>query len=1354
MIALMHPVSLTADKPIEVFTPTSAFPALQYLESVDEGGVAWQAGLRTGDFLIEVNHENVVKVGHRQVVNMIRQGGNCLVIKVVTVSRSVDPDYKARKKAPPPPKRAPTTALSTRTKSMALEMEQLDKVGETVQSQKPRHDKATVDKVPSIKPSPTKSVDFNTMEKQGVTVVPHTVPGRSHGSYIGVPKGTMRRQKPIGNAEDEKTFLIPPLPKFTRSLSMPDISEDIPPPPGISPPSPPNNISALIKQRYEPNHSIYTQTSTGKGHTLYREQLGYHRQNSEQYDFQNASVMQQNMCAHNKASVPENPYSEVGTKPLYVPAKPARRKGVLVKQPNVEDSPEKTCSILIPTIIVKEPSTSSSGKSSQGSSIEIETTTSDQPAQLCPEDSLVVSNLFSAAIAGAVRDREKRLKVCRNSPALLSMDLGDKDSSVPTPHLRQTMSIDEGMIGNDKSLQKVLSPPTTVLGVQQSGGGGNTTDFNISELRNEPLITHTESCHNVTGPISLPASKTYSLNDRGFSKHPVTGKMQDNLALGPAASDRAMNEQVQPPLPPAHKADLNQPLFIDTKLRSSIEANFAAAATVDQQNECGGLFRQPTESNHDTEKANKCSHPEQMKNIRNTMQQKSAGLLMFHTVDKTKANLNSQSDGLKQAESLTLDRENAKLPAPNSEPPPLSHSRNVTFSTSVEEPVKFPFCIPPPPLTLLDIEEELDLAEPLPPPLEFANSIDIPEDHLAEILNQKKNSITGGPLPLYHSNASMSGVAESKCLSGLINCMLSHSYLPPPPERFELVTDLSIEEVDSRSSGDPHFEATSTISTVSSISALSSEVTEALDTCVVYTNKQTLSVARPPVPQKPKKSIINKSNALYRDTLIKESIESFRQLPPAPPPPLGCVPQPEPHKTLAHRDSKLWEEPHELQNPLSNPHRKADVISELSSKLQQMNKDRFPKQEGSFDSGSRSTGSSTLAKHQLEEKQKLLSLLHHKLKTDVITRWNSAYEMLERFLEQQPAICAALLSPVLIQDMKDNTEETSVIREIKRVINEDLSKMYTTEQETSLLHKEEREEMYRRVIAEASSSQEQVDGAKVYENPDDSTVKEANSPQPEITGKQDQCPSVSKWRASSLLQSLLGQTFSDASVPLHHQSVYARPEEEMAKYRSTPPFSLSEDPLNWWHANKVTFPLLSKLAKRECAAQSSGTKCSTTMTSCAVPSTPVSCLPTQNSSPASSPAESGPASGCSSSLPASATTPTLTDVFSLLTSPTVKAEQCYSLSSFSSGSLSPLTQFQAAVEKPFTGKPVLLWTKHDVADWLESLNLAEHRKAFLDNEIEGTHLPNLLKEDLVDLGVARVGHRMNIERALKHLMDR
>ncbi|KAI1884706.1 hypothetical protein AGOR_G00229180 [Albula goreensis] len=74
--------------------------------------------------------------------------------------------------------------------------------------------------------------------------------------------------------------------------------------------------------------------------------------------------------------------------------------------------------------------------------------------------------------------------------------------------------------------------------------------------------------------------------------------------------------------------------------------------------------------------------------------------------------------------------------------------------------------------------------------------------------------------------------------------------------------------------------------------------------------------------------------------------------------------------------------------------------------------------------------------------------------------------------------------------------------------------------------------------------------------------------------------------------------------------------------------------------------------------------------------------------------------------------------------------------------------------KPFASKPLPYWTKYDVADWLGYLNLAEHRERFLDNEIDGTHLPSLTKEDYLDLGVTRVGHRMNIERALKRLMDR
>lgn len=46
----------------------------------------------------QVNGQNVVKVGHRQVVNMIRQGGNSLMVKVVMVARNPELEDTVRKR--------------------------------------------------------------------------------------------------------------------------------------------------------------------------------------------------------------------------------------------------------------------------------------------------------------------------------------------------------------------------------------------------------------------------------------------------------------------------------------------------------------------------------------------------------------------------------------------------------------------------------------------------------------------------------------------------------------------------------------------------------------------------------------------------------------------------------------------------------------------------------------------------------------------------------------------------------------------------------------------------------------------------------------------------------------------------------------------------------------------------------------------------------------------------------------------------------------------------------------------------------------------------------------------------------
>lgn len=61
----------------------------------------------------------------------------------------------------------------------------------------------------------------------------------------------------IGITEEERQFLAPPMLKFTRSLSMPDTSEDIPPPPQSLPPSPPPPSPSLYNSPKSPTSRSY-----------------------------------------------------------------------------------------------------------------------------------------------------------------------------------------------------------------------------------------------------------------------------------------------------------------------------------------------------------------------------------------------------------------------------------------------------------------------------------------------------------------------------------------------------------------------------------------------------------------------------------------------------------------------------------------------------------------------------------------------------------------------------------------------------------------------------------------------------------------------------------------------------------------------------------------------------------------------------------------------------------------------------------------------------------------------------------------------------------------------------------------
>jgi hypothetical protein len=54
----------------------------------------------------------------------------------------------------------------------------------------------------------------------------------------------------------------------------------------------------------------------------------------------------------------------------------------------------------------------------------------------------------------------------------------------------------------------------------------------------------------------------------------------------------------------------------------------------------------------------------------------------------------------------------------------------------------------------------------------------------------------------------------------------------------------------------------------------------------------------------------------------------------------------------------------------------------------------------------------------------------------------------------------------------------------------------------------------------------------------------------------------------------------------------------------------------------------------------------------------------------------------------------------------------------------------------------------DVVVWLRSLGLGKYEAAFRENEIDETVLPSLTHENLKELGVTALGHRLKLLEAI------
>uniref|UniRef100_A0A8L0DQH9 SH3 and multiple ankyrin repeat domains protein 3 n=1 Tax=Oncorhynchus mykiss TaxID=8022 RepID=A0A8L0DQH9_ONCMY len=899
-----------AETPIEEFTPTPAFPALQYLESVDVEGVAWRAGLRTGDFLIEVHGVNVVKVGHKQVVSLIRQGGNSLLMKVVSVTRKPESEEVVRKKAPPPPKRAPSTTLTLRSKSMTAELEELASVR---RRRGERLDEMLAPQEPvTLRSQPTEADYRAATVKQRPTGRRIT---QSEISHLCTALGSLSNSDlfPLtspGATEEDRLSVLAGEHRFPRSSSMTDSLRDhshshsIPPPPQTAPPPPPS----LYYLDTGPPPAFCPPPPPARGHSQGHDPGGRSSFKPSSLDLDRPYDPSPRQSSHaerqkkarsmiilqdsshlpveptdiprpsasatpperikRKGRVIDNPYANVGqfSIGLYTPTKPQRKKSPLVKQLQVEDAQERA-SIALAAAHSRE--TSPSGRHPH--------------------------------------THKRRLEERRKSTVFQSVGTmeGGSGSAPEPPSYTTSRSIDERLLSRELGQ---LPPPA--LALRPSPGG---TTF----------------------------------------IHPLTGKPLDPnspLALALAARERALTSQSQSPASspePRTKQDRagvggqGASLFIESQTKEPQYGGGRPGSPEASKSQWGvsspALLRQEMKGRGEERKEERRTEDKKsmLISIMDTSQQKTAGLIMVHATSNGQAV--GLGPGLEQTPtSLATEPSKPSLsralsPSPSASQPqaqgqgPSSPAQAPLAQGSSEEDVEpYTVSLPPAMLSSSDEEtrEELKKIGVLPPPDEFSNGL---------LANSQAQ---GPPLQPTPGGAVVSGKP-------------SYPDQPHPPALLAesgSAADSGVEEADTRSSSererDHHLETTSTVSTVSSMSTLSSESGEPADTHTSYADGQTFVLDKPPVPPKPRlKSHFggSKGPVTFRDPLLKQSSDSEllsqqQAASLAAAAAGGAGP-----RYLFQRRSKLWGDQMETRGPGEGG--KPSVMGELSSRLQQLNKD-------------------------------------------------------------------------------------------------------------------------------------------------------------------------------------------------------------------------------------------------------------------------------------------------------------------------------------------------------------------------------------------------------------------------------
>ncbi|XP_063067164.1 zinc finger BED domain-containing protein 4-like [Engraulis encrasicolus] len=296
---------------------------------------------------------------------------------------------------------------------------------------------------------------------------------------------------------------------------------------------------------------------------------------------------------------------------------------------------------------------------------------------------------------------------------------------------------------------------------------------------------------------------------------------------------------------------------------------------------------------------------------------------------------------------------------------------------------------------------------------------------------------------------------------------------------------------------------------------------------------------------------------------------------------------------------------------------------------------------------------SSLAKPVLKEKQRLLGLPEHGVILDVKNRWNSLFLMVERFVEQFPALQAASMDPRLKRSMERDrlermsaddlakaeqfvrvmrvlytsticisAEKSPTLGQILPILGKLQHHFTVTAQDSAFtqaikekiwgdLSQRYQDERTRQFLEEGTALdprfKNKVAGHDVWARLVNELLTRQNegvaAQQMELTADDDRGEDsssdddsmvvrVSKKRNLGL--SALGELFADEDMAVETrqetpQTIAEKVQEEIQRYRDLPSTLTSVNPVTWWWTERNTFPLLSDLAGRYLCVQASST---------------------------------------------------------------------------------------------------------------------------------------------------------------------